>query len=68
MPNNLNYVMECMGYDEEYIGETGDSLHHRLTVHRQQIRNSNVIMLHVSNHMATCAKNCKSPFILNEGS
>ena len=32
---NLIYVMQCTGCDEEYKGETGDSLWHRMTVHRQ---------------------------------
>ena len=36
--NLIIYVMQCMGCDEEYIWETGDSLRHRMTVHRQQIR------------------------------
>ena len=61
---NLIYVMRCTGCDEEYIGETGDSLRHRMTVHRQQIRNSNFRILHVSNHIATCARNCETPFKL----
>ena len=61
---NLIYVMQCTGCDEENIGETGDSLRHRMTVHRQQIRNSNFRILHVSNHIATCARNCETPFKL----
>lgn len=61
---NLIYVMQCNGCGEEYIGETGDSLRHRMTVHRQQIRNSSVRILHVSNHMAACARNCENPFRL----
>ena len=52
---NLIYLMQCSGCDEEYIGEAGDSLRHRMTVHRQQIRNSNFRIQHVSNHIATCA-------------
>ena len=44
------------GCDEEYIGETGDTLHHRLTVHRQQIRDARVRILYVSNHIANCAR------------
>ena len=52
---HLIYVMQCTGCDEEYIGETCDSLPHRMTVHRQQIRNSNVRILHVSNPITTCA-------------
>ena len=52
---NLIYLMQCSGCDEEYIGEAGDSIRHRMTVHRQQIRNSNFRIQHVSNHIATCA-------------
>ena len=61
---NLIYVMQYTGCDEEHIGETGYNLRHRMTLHRQQIRNSNVRMLHVSNHIATCARNCETPFKL----
>ena len=35
---NLIYVIRWGGCQEEYIGETGDTIRHRLTVHRQQIR------------------------------
>ena len=53
---NLNYVIKCKGCDEEYIGETGDTLRHRLTVHRQQIRDARVRVLYVSSHIANCAR------------
>ena len=53
---NLIYVIKCKGCDEEYIGETGDTLRHRLTVHRQQIRDARVRILYVSNHIANCAR------------
>ena len=61
---NLIYVMQCTGCDEEFIGETGVSFHHRMTVYRQQIRNSNFKILHVSYHIGTCARNCETPFKL----
>ena len=61
---NLIYVMQCTGCDEEYIGETYHSLRHIMTVHRRQIRNSNVRILHVSKHIATCARKCEPPFKL----
>ena len=53
---NLIYVIKCKGCDEEYIWETGDTLRHRLTVHRQQIRDARVRILYVSNHIANCAR------------
>ena len=61
---NLIYVMYCSGYGEEYIGETGDSLRHRMTVHRQQIRQTNVRILHVSTDIANCARNYAIKFKL----
>ena len=51
-----------MGCLEEYIGETGDTLRHRVTVHRQQIRNSNVRMLYVSGHTAACSGKMNTQF------
>ncbi len=35
---NVIYVMRCNGCRKEYIGETGDFLRKRVTVHNQQIR------------------------------
>ena len=55
--NNLIYVMQCSGCGEEYIGETDDSLRHRMTVHGQQIRQTDVRILHVSSHIAKSARN-----------
>ena len=49
------YVMKCRGCGEEYIGETGNYLRKRVTVHNQQIRVPSTRMLHVSEHMSTCA-------------
>ena len=54
---NLIYVIRCGGCQEEYIGETVDLLRHRLTVHRQQIRDASRRILYVSGHIANCAKN-----------
>ena len=53
---NLIYVIRCGGCQEEYIGETGDTLRHRRTVHRQQIRDASTRMLYVSGHIANCGK------------
>ena len=49
-------VIQCGGCGEEYIGETGDTLRHRMTLHRQHIRHSNVRKLFVSEHIANYAK------------
>ena len=35
---NVIYVLECNGCNEYYIGQTGDKLRSRRTVHEQQIR------------------------------
>ena len=54
---NLIRFIQCGECQEEYLGETGDTVRHRLTVHRQQIRDASTRMLYVSGHIATCAKN-----------
>ena len=51
-----------MGCQEEYIGETGDILRHRMPVHRQQIRNANVRMMYVSGCIAVCSHNMNTQF------
>ena len=52
---NVICVMKCRGCGEEYIGETGNYLRKRVTVHNQQIRDPSTRMLHVSEHISTCA-------------
>ena len=52
----LIYVIKCKACDEEYIGVTGDTLRHRLTVHRQYIRDVRVRILYTSGHIANCAR------------
>jgi hypothetical protein len=51
------YVIICSGCKEEYIqfGETND-LRKRMTVHRQQIRDSRVRMLRMSDHINNWAR------------
>ena len=51
---NVIYVIRCCGCKKEYIGETGDFLRHRVTVHNQQIRDENLQHLQVSKHLANC--------------
>ena len=52
---NVIYVMKCRGCGEEYIGETGNFLRKRVTVHNQQIRDPRTRMLRVSGHIDECA-------------
>ena len=49
------YVITCMGRREQYIGESGDTLRHRTTVHRQQIMHPHYRKLYVSKHISLCA-------------
>lgn len=49
---NLIYVMQCNGCGEECIWKTGDSLGHRMTVHRKLMRQTNVRVLHINSHIA----------------
>jgi len=53
---NLIYCITCKGCNKQYIGETGDILRNRMTLHRQQIREPKYCVLHVSEHIAKCAK------------
>ena len=59
---NLIYVIRCKGCQEEYIGETGDILRHRMPVNRQQIRNANVRMLYENEHIAAFSHNMNTQF------
>ena len=52
---NLIYVITCAGCGHSYIGETGDVLTKRVTVHKQQIREQYMRMLGVSKHIDECA-------------
>lgn len=45
-------MISCAGHGEDYIGQTRDTLRHRMAVHRQQIKESDSIR--------NCVKN-KSP-------
>ena len=53
---NLIYVIRCGGCHEEYIGEIGDTLRHRVTVHKQQLRDASTRMLYVSGHIDYLAR------------
>ena len=53
---NFIYDIKFSGCGEEYIGESGNSLHERVTVQNQQIRDPQTRMLKVSEHKDNCAK------------
>ena len=59
---NLLYVIRCEGCKEEYIGQTGNDLRKRMTVHKQQIRDPNTRMIPLSGHISTCAKHKEKLF------
>ena len=62
---NIKNNMDCgvrdfiyvNGCGEKYIGESGDTLRHRATLHRNQISILQYRKLKVSKHIAECAKN-----------
>ena len=62
---NLIYCMTCNGCSKQYIGETGDVLRNRMTVHRQHIRDSKYQILSVSKHIAKCAKGITPEFTIS---
>ena len=51
---NVLYVLICNGCKEFYIGQTGDKLRNRRTVHDQQIRIPSTRQLPVSAHVDRC--------------
>ena len=61
---NLLYVIKCEGCGEDYIGETGNELRKRMTVHRQQIRDPTVNMIPLSADLRNCAKDKENYFTL----
>lgn len=54
---NVLYVLICNGCQEFYIGQTGDKLRNRRTVHDQQIRDPSARQLPVSSHIDRCCLN-----------
>ena len=61
---NLIYVITCAGCGHNYIGETGDVLRNRVTVHKQQIRDPHTRMLGVSEHIDECAAGLTPQFTI----
>ena len=57
MSRNLEYIMVCGGCKEYYIGETGDTLRNRMTVHRQQsAEHCSFVPVKADQHFRTCGK------------
>ena len=52
---NVLYVLTCNGCGEFYIGQTGDKLRNRRTVHDQQIRDPSTRQLPLSTHLDKCS-------------
>jgi hypothetical protein len=53
---NVIYVLVCNGCKEFYIGQTGDKLRNRRTVHEQQMRDPSVRQMPLSAHLDQCSK------------
>ena len=62
LSKNLLYSIICRGCYREYIGQTGDSLRNRVTVHRQQINHPELRQIDLSGHLADCAKHLTTKF------
>lgn len=54
--SNLFYVIPCSGCGEQFIGQNVLSLRHRMTVHQQQVRETEYQSTAVSGHLRNCAK------------
>ena len=55
---NVIYLIICSGCKEFYVGETGDTLRNRFTVHRQQSKLPfNEAPIKVDPHLRMCGKN-----------
>ena len=50
------YVITCNGCGEYYIGQTGDKLRTRRTIHAQQIRDPSTRMIPLSEHIDNCCQ------------
>ena len=53
---NVIYCIKCIGCKNNYIGQTGDQLKNRMTVHRQQINNAEGRQTSLSEHLDNCSK------------
>ena len=57
-------MMKCRRCGEEYIGETGNFLRMRVTIHNQQIRDPRTRMLRVSGHFDECASHLNTKYYI----
>ena len=48
--SNVIYVLICNGCKKYYIGQTGDKLRNRRTVHEQQVQDPSVRQMPLSKH------------------
>ena len=53
---NVLYVITCNGCGEYYIGQTGDKLRTRRTIHAQQIRDPSTRQIPLSSHLDICCQ------------
>lgn len=53
--SNVIYSVICNNCNEFYIGQTGNELRKRMTVHRQQSRTEHLRFLNVSKHIHDCS-------------
>ena len=53
---NVIYALQCNGCQEYYIGQTGDKLRSRRTVHAQQIRDPSTRQPPLSGHIDICCQ------------
>ena len=53
---NVIYGIKCDGCKELYIGQTGDKLRTRRTIHAQQIRDPSTRQIPLSEHIDNCSR------------
>ncbi len=57
LSRNTLYTATCKGCGESYLGETGDQLNNRFTVHRQQAKlDSHIQTVQADHHFRICGK------------
>ena len=60
---NVVYIIVCGGCQEFYVGETGDMLKSRFTVHRQQSKiHAELTPVDADQHLRLCGKNTYGVF------
>ena len=59
--SNIIYMLKCNGCSDFYIGQSGDQLKNRMTVHRQHVNHPMSAPLNVSKHISRCAKDIADP-------